>query len=213
MQKTIDMGTDLLPWFLRPNTYGNDDDFDYQIKEELNEDDKKFTGEEVMNALEEYYDTIKREEYFDFVFQQFKEILEWWFIDWLREKSNGAFVDLKCKGTLKRPQYYNYGGDWINFDLTVDDEKLQSLLDTLDKWELKIFLAEEYSSRDWFMSQTADNVEEFYLWLKDWRYQEFGALICFLCKDIEPRDYDFFIDYCGHYTQFASKERADKRLA
>ncbi len=207
MEKTtIDMGTWLLPVGLRPNTYWVEQDYDYMINDDMGEClkqwDEKY-NEEMLEKYWNHYDHDKRKK---FIFDQFKEFYEWDFLDEINEA-----MDLKMEfnviGWLNSPKQYNFSTDWMDFDLVIDKEKFLDRVRDMDQEKLSVFLKENYSSYDWFMSNTANNLKDLYAWLKNEDCQEYWAVIWFVLDDNDIIDNICMgIDWDWHYMDFTWSE-------
>jgi len=84
------------------------------------------------------------------------------------------------------PKFYNFEGDELEFSLIVEDEFLEKLNKKVQSSSLKELedrLKEQFTSRDGFISYTANNLKEFEENLLQGNMQEVGFAIFWLLRD------------------------------
>ena len=78
----------------------------------------------------------------------------------LKEAVN-FITNIEFTGNFNSPREYNFSTDVIDFNLTVDVNKLNKTLNQLkDDVKFQTFLKDNYSSRDGFISFTPDNYKD-----------------------------------------------------
>jgi hypothetical protein len=196
----INMSSNLLIRWLRPDTYSVVDDYDEQIEQDKIDWDY-FNTNDTDKILEAYWKYYDHDKYKDFLYEQFKSLYEWELLEFLKEKSNGAIQSLQCYWKLNSPKEYNFSTDWISFTIGVNKKEFIKFVRWLDQTKLWDFIYKEYTSYDWFMSFTANRLGELYEWLENNSCQEYWAVINYLLQD-EDKYWTEDIDWCGMYSEF-----------
>lgn len=202
--KKIELWSNLLTRELRPNTYEVWTNWDDTIREDLREWILKWNFEEIIGY---FYENYSFEDWKKYLFDQYKELYEKDLLEFLQEKTKTIEKIEVVSKTIKNPSAYNYTWDWIDFDLYIDKEKFIEFVKSLDQWKLENFLYDSYSSRDWFISFTANNLEDLYKWLEEENSQEYGAVINYLLQEY---DGEIYIDDSGFYGDFIDDKFFEK---
>ena len=134
------------------------------------------------------------------------------FDDTLLEVEN-VKIDVKA-GTIYSPKYYNFATDNIDLTVKFNKTKVKNYAKKYTK-EFSVFLKENYTSYDGFMSFTANNYDQ---WLKDFNDNEdqsIGAVLSFIFKDEIKDTQQFFIEYCYENLfsgEFVNTESIDEEV-
>jgi hypothetical protein len=183
---------------------------EYVLHEESMEDDFK---EGVTDIHPDYYYWhFDNKKYMEALNKRVHEYLEEFIVDLLRYQFD-IDVEYTAKG-YDCPQYYNYRGDHHYFDLEA--ESFQPVLDyCLSHGKFEQFLKDNYSSRDGFISWTANNVEKLLEDIKEDDMTGWGAVFSFLFdQEVDP---DEFVGGATDamsqdmmYTEFVNYEALDE---
>lgn len=122
---------------------------------------------------------------------------------------DGIKVTIEC-GEIYSPKYYNFETDQIVLNVDFDKGKVMRYAHEKNE-EFNEFLKENYSSRDGFISFTANNYND---WLDDFKSDDdrsIGAVLTFLFRDEEMQNR--FYDDCYSelfYSEFIDTTELDE---
>ena len=182
--KTLNLSTNLLP-LITMGTYDgqicdvNNFIDDYTIDEDYKEGYINYNSET-------YWDNFDNKKYKTKLFKLSNEYL----IDYIKQELtdlNIGILDIECIG-IHSPQYYNFSTDSLNYDLSVSDNfnhiliNLINNLDSKDTDNLSIFLKDNFTSRDGFMSFTDNNITDLINSINDFEDREISAFLTWYLK-------------------------------
>ena len=153
----LKMNTDLLK-FIEVSTYGTYLDIDLCQDENGNIPD---------DILKEYHDIIVSN-----TVDTIKEVL----------KDNSINCTIK-NASFESPTYYNYGGDWVNFDLYLCDSTLQKMKSIAYDDDFIQWIKDQYKSYSGFISFMPYSKKTYVEKLENDLERCFGAYISYLTKD------------------------------
>lgn len=146
---------------------------DYQINED-------FENGEIKYGSEYFWDNFDNSKYVAKI-----EDIARNFLDGTHE-ADGIKIDIKV-GEIYSPKYYNFATDQINLEVDYNKDQLLAYAEE-NRDSFSEYLKENYSSRDGFMSFTANNYME---WVEDFQSdneQSVGAVLTYLFRDEEMHD-------------------------
>jgi hypothetical protein len=161
----IELNTNLVPIF--GGTYGSNWEV-YEIDDDNQELEVEFEPQDFMTSILEAYQSKAKD---------------------IEDMFKGAGMDfltnLKFTSTWS-PREYNFKNDELNFSVSLNKAKLLAKLRELETDEFKQFLADNYTSRDGFISWTPNNYPELMDSIKnenDDFYPSIGAVCHYLLQD------------------------------
>lgn len=147
--KIIDVG--MYNTIISPENFLNEFDYNPDIDESEEEQQKEYDRLESNFSIEKYHDMI---------IYNAKEYVKQIILPELKDKTE-CIIGLEVTG-LYSPKSYNYGSDELDFNLTINKREIITEVATMaNNYEFEEYLKENYSSRDGFMSTMPDNLEEF----------------------------------------------------
>lgn len=217
-KKRLELTTELVSmsgYFCTYWGYGNSE---LLLHEDMIEEDFE---EGVTNIHPDYYWMyFDNNKYMEVINERTHEFMDEILTDLL--KGFGIDIEYFAEG-YNSPQFYNFRGDRHDFDIVADD--FQPLLDYCLKHEgFEKFLKDNYSSRDGFMSFTANNVDDLLKGIEENDMTAWGAVLSFIIKGNYDRDwlvqgvveclgrdllYTEFVDY-GPLDEFMEELKSNK---
>jgi hypothetical protein len=132
-----------------------------------------------------YWTNFNSKKYMEAINERVHSFMEEFLYDLLKEKF-GIEVEYLADGYTS-PREYNFGGDEHNFDLVA--ESFEPVLDyCLNHEDFEGFLKDNYSSRDGFISFTANSVDELLQDIVADEMTAWGAVFSFLISQEVDRD-------------------------
>jgi hypothetical protein len=127
-------------------------------------------------------------------------------LDILNEAGFTSINQVDCND-YSSPKYYNFSGDRFYLDFDVNEDFINECIKIalINEESFSAYLRSNYSSRDGFLSFTADNLQSWLIEVKEGEETAIGALISFILNELNDVENIYFsvLESLGmHYTEY-----------